>query len=159
MPRPELITAEQPLVVFRVGRFRYALPLPAVDRIVRAVEVTPLPGAPDVIAGVVNVEGRVVPVLDLRKRIGLPDRPLDPDQQFLITAGERSIVFIIDEAESVEMHPVVPSRNTPAFPELGLEHFGGVIALDGGLVLIHDGERFLSLEEARALDEAVAARK
>jgi chemotaxis signal transduction protein len=61
-----------PLVVFTLDEQRYALHLDAVKRIVRAVEVTPLPKAPQIVLGVVNVQGKVIPVMNLRSRFSLP---------------------------------------------------------------------------------------
>lgn len=53
---------------------RYALSLAQVERVIRAVEITPLPQAPEIITGVINVRGRVIPVVDIRKRFRLPVR-------------------------------------------------------------------------------------
>ena len=144
------------LVVFRLGEQRYALPLTAVERIVRAVEVTPLPGAPAIVLGAIDVEGRVLPVFNLRRRFLLPQREIDPADQFLIAwTARRMVALVIDEAQGVierEQSAVIASdRIAP-----GLEQFQGMVQLDDGLVLIHDLEKFLSLDEARALDEAMA---
>ncbi|HZL45845.1 MAG TPA: chemotaxis protein CheW [Opitutaceae bacterium] len=143
------------LVVFRLDEQRYALPLAAVERIVGAVEVTPLPGAPAIVLGAIDVEGRVLPVLNLRRRFLLPEREVSPVDQFLIAwTPWRMVALVIDEAHGVierEQSAVISSdRVVP-----GLEQFQGVIKLDDGLVLIHDLEKFLSLDEARALDEAM----
>jgi purine-binding chemotaxis protein CheW len=62
------------LVVFRLDERRYALPLAAVERVVRSVTVTPLPGAPAIVLGGINVHGRVLPVLNVRRRFRMPDR-------------------------------------------------------------------------------------
>jgi purine-binding chemotaxis protein CheW len=56
------------LVVFAFDEQRYALHLSAVERIVRMVEITPLPKAPEIVLGVVNVQGRIVPIVNIRKR-------------------------------------------------------------------------------------------
>lgn len=143
------------LVVFRLGEQRYALPLAAVERIVRAVEVTPLPGAPAIVLGAIDVEGRVLPVLNLRRRLRLPEREIGPADQFLIARTERrGVALVIDEAQGVierEQSAIIGSdRIVP-----GLGQFQGVVKLDDGLVLIHDLEKFLCLDEARTLDEAM----
>ncbi|MBF8302857.1 MAG: cheW40H-4 [Candidatus Dadabacteria bacterium] len=56
------------LVVLTLDEQRYALHLSAVERIVRVVEVTPLPKAPEIVLGVVNVQGQIIPVINIRKR-------------------------------------------------------------------------------------------
>ena len=137
------------LVVFRLDEQRYALPLASVERIVRAVEVTVLPDAPAIVLGAIDVTGRILPVLNLRRRFGLPERETLPSDQFLIAhPTRRAVVLVVDEAQGLIEYPVagiVP----------GLEQIQGVVKLDDGLVLIHDLEKFLSLDEARALDAAM----
>ena len=143
------------LVVFRLDRQRYALPLAAVERIVCAVEVTPLPGAPAIVLGAVDVEGRVLPVLNLRRRFLLPEQEVSPVDQFLIAwTARRMVALVMDEAQGViEREQSAVIRSDRIVP--GLEQFQGVVKLDDGLVLIHDLEKFLSLDEARTLDEAM----
>lgn len=143
------------LVVFRLDRQHYALPLAVVDRIVHAVEVTPLPGAPAIVVGAISVEGRVLPVFNIRRRFLLPEREIGLGDQFLIArSAGHEIALVIDEAQGVVEHPH-SAVTDPAHVATGLEQFAGVVELDEGLVLIHDLEKFLSLDEARALDEAI----
>jgi len=143
------------LVVFRLDEERYALVLGVVERIVRAAEVTPLPKAPTIVLGVIDLEGRVLPVLNIRRRFRLPERAIGPTDQFLIAQTEwRTVVLVVDEAEGViERSPAEIIGAAQIAP--GLEQIQGVINLDGGLVLIHDLEGFLSLDEERCLDEAM----
>jgi len=143
------------LVVFRLDERRYALTLVAVEQVVRAVDVTPLPGAPAIVLGAINVHGRVLPVINVRRRFLLPDREIGPTDWFLIArAAQRMVALVVDESQGVVERPradIVAS--TQIVP--GLQHFPGVVRLDDGLVLIHDLERFLSLDEAQALDQAM----
>ena len=143
------------LVVFRLDEQRYALSLAAVERIVRAVEVTLLPNAPPIVLGAIDVEGHVLPVLDVRRRFGLRRREISPADQFLVArTAPRTVVLVVDEAQGVierlQDEIIGSSQIAP-----GLEQFQGVVRLDDGLVLIHDLDKFLSLDEARALDEAI----
>jgi len=143
------------LLVFRLGAQRYALPLEAVERIVRAVEVTPLPGAPASVLGAIDVQGLVVPVLSIRRRFGLPQSDIGTSDQFVLTrAAQRRVALAIDTAEGVLEHPaeaiVDAARITP-----GAGQIRGVVRLDDGLVLIHDPQTFLSLDETVALDRAM----
>lgn len=143
------------LVVFCLDTRRYALSLTAVERIVRAVAVTALPRAPAIVLGVIDVAGEVLPVLDLRHRFGLPAKEIDPTSQFLIArTSRRTVVLVVDEAQEVAARAdagVVESADIVP----GLAHVRGVVRLGDGLVLIHDLETFLSLDEAQALDEAL----
>ncbi len=77
-----------PVVALMLDDIRYALPLTSVEQVVRAVEVTPLPDAPDIIMGVINVHGRVVPVVDIRRRFRLPARALSAGDQLVIAPAQ-----------------------------------------------------------------------
>lgn len=150
-----LVKDRMNMVVFLVERQRYGLPLGMVERIIRAVEVTSLPTSPEMVLGAIDVEGRVLPVLNLRRRLGLPERTIHPAQQFVLAkTARRAVALVIDEVLDVVEAPatgiVEPHQVAP-----GLEHLCGVAQLADGLVLIYDLERFLSLEEERALDRAL----
>jgi purine-binding chemotaxis protein CheW len=143
------------LLIFRLDDRRYALRLASVERVVRAAEITPLPHAPEIVLGVIDVGERVLPVLDTRRRFGLRSRELDPSDHFLIASTPQfPVALIIDDAvgvierherEIVEAESIVP----------GLERNQGVAKLDDGLVLIQNLAKFLSLEEARAVTAAL----
>jgi len=84
-------------VVFCLDDGRYALPLSNTVRIVRAAEITPLPAAPPNVLGALNVAGNVLPVFNLRRRFGLPERALAPADHLLIArTGDRTVVLTID---------------------------------------------------------------
>ena len=143
------------LLVFRLDDQRYALPLATVARVIRAVAVTPLPGAPAIVHGAIDVHGRVFPVVNVRRRFLMPDRAIGPADWFLLAHTARNtVVLVVDESEGViersQADIVASAQVVP-----GLEYFPGVVRLDEGLALIHDLDRFLSLDEARALDEAM----
>lgn len=144
------------LLVFELSGQRYGLSLSAVREVVRAVAITPLPGAPPVVEGAIDVRGRVVPVLDLRARFGLPPHALDPDQQLILArAGRRLVAVRADRVARLDSVPAtaieVATQVTPT-----LRHLAGVARLTDGLVLIHDLETFLSQAEAESLEDALA---
>jgi len=115
------------LVVFRLAEQRYALPLAAVERIVWAAEVTPLPKAPRIVLGVIDVAGQVLPVLNVRPRFRLPEHEISPADQFLIVrTAQRTVVLVIDEAQGVIERP---STDIVASAQIvpGLEQIQGVV--------------------------------
>lgn len=141
--------------MFGLDAGRYALPLAVVERIVRAAHVTPLPLAPPVVLGVIDVEGHVRPVFNLRRKFRLPERTVDPADQFLIArTAQRTVVLVIDAAHGVLECPAAAVIDA-AHIEPTTGHVRGVIPLEDGLVLIHDLEVLLSPDEGRALDEAM----
>ena len=143
------------IVIFSVENQRYALPLSAVDRVVRAVEVTPLPEGPDVVCGAVNVQGRIIPVINLRRRLGLDEREILISDQFIIArASKWSIALIVDSVNGVisqsgtdviDSNEIVP----------GMKYIEGVVKFGDEMVMVHNLERLLSLEEERALEYAI----
>ncbi len=143
------------LVVFSLDEQRYALQLSAVDRTVRMVEITPLPKAPEIVLGIITINGSIVPVLDIRRRFGLARRKAKLDDHLLIArTAERTVALIVDMVHGVIERPaheiVLPGTIVP-----GMEHVEGVVKLEDGVVFIHDLGGFLSLEEARALKSAL----
>lgn len=142
-------------LVFRLDDRRYALPLNVVERVVRAVEVTALPKAPGTVLGLIDVHGRLMPVLNVRRRFLMPGRDVSPADSFLLAhTARRAVALVIDESDGVlewSQGEVGVSTQIAS----GLESFPGVLRLDDGLVLIHDLETFLSFDEAAALDAAM----
>jgi len=143
------------LVTFSLDDRRFAVPLASVVRVERVVAATPLPQAPAIITGIVDFHGQVVPVADIRSRFGVPPRPIElKDQLLLLDTRKRTIAFLVDVVEgSVELPAdcLVDTETILA----GLEYVRGILKLEDGMVLIHDPESFLSLEEERTLDEAM----
>jgi len=152
-----LMNALRTLIVFSVEGQRFALRLTTVDRIERMVEITPLPKAPENVLGVVNRQGQIVPVFNLRHRLHLPERAIDPlDQLLFARTQHRSAALVVDAVEGVteadERDLITSDAVLP-----GLEMLEGVAKLRDGLALIHDLERFLSLKEEAALADALRA--
>lgn len=143
-------------MVFALDDRRYGLSLSVVERVVRMVDVTPLPQAPEIVLGVVNVQGRVVPVLNLRRRFRLPERDVAlTDQLVIARTAVRPVALAADAVAGVleySAQQAVTARDIVP----GIEYVEGVVKLADGLVLIHDLDKFLSLEEETALDRAIA---
>ena len=147
------------LVVFTIQDQRYALRLPAVERVVQAVELTPLPGAPEIVLGVFNLEGRVVPVVDVRRRFHLPRREVRLTDQLLVAhTASMSLGLLADRVDGLiepEEHEIVQAE--ALLP--GLRYVAGIATFADGLILIHDLATFLSLEEKRRLRDAMGGNK
>lgn len=98
-------------LVFEVGGRRYGLAAFEVVELVRVVAVVPLPAAPGWVEGVVNLRGRVVPVLDLRDRLGLPAKGVELSDQLLVARGrEFPVALRIDRALDLGRPEVGPGR-------------------------------------------------
>ena len=142
-------------VVFSLDGQRYALPLAAIERIVRAVEVTVLPHTPPMVLGVIDMAGCILPVLSLRQHFGLPYRDVVPADRFLIArTAARTVAVVIDEAQGVveRRHAV---GDGPGGIAPGFRKIQGVVKIDDDLVLVLDPERWLSADDAEALHAAI----
>ena len=145
------------LLVFTLDDWRYALELSIVERVYRAVAVTPLPDAPDIVLGVVNVRGNVLPVVDIRRRFRLPEKSLTPDDRLIIAHSTgRLVALVVDDVTGVVECAAKDITSASAIVP-GMEYVEGVARLKDGMILIHDLARFLSLEEKAVLEQALGA--
>jgi purine-binding chemotaxis protein CheW len=154
-PPPE--ARPQEVLLFTLERQRYGLPVASVRELVRAARLTPLPRAPDVVEGLLNLRGELIPVLDLRRRFRHAARPLSPGDHFIVaTTGARAVALRVDRAEG--LHVIAPDEWDTSPRELpGVGYVAGAAKLPDGLVLVHDLRSFLSEAEALQLDTALGA--
>lgn len=145
------------LVVFELHEQRYALRLAVVERIVRIAAITALPAAPAIVLGIVNIQGRLVPVVDPRTRFGLPLRDVELSDHLIVArTSRRPVALQVDAVEGV----VTCTRSQLATAEgapFDARYVEGVLKLEDGLVLIHDLDTFLSPIEDRQLAQALAS--
>jgi purine-binding chemotaxis protein CheW len=150
------------ILTFDLDGQRYGFPADSVVQVVQMVAISPLPGAPEVVEGVVNVRGSIVPVFDLRARLALPPRPIDPTQHLVILAtGTRSSAVRVDAAQDLVSIPddAIAGATTLAATGIGAKaarHVAGVAATADGTTIIYDLSAFLSLDESATLDHALA---
>ncbi|MGQ3685981.1 MAG: chemotaxis protein CheW [Candidatus Loosdrechtia sp.] len=143
------------LVVFKLDAMKFGVLLSFVERVVPVTEVTGLPGAPEIVLGIINMKGKIIPVVNIRKRFRLPVREIELSDRFIISrTSKRCLAIIADEVDGVAEYPeqkIITAANI--LPNL--EYIEGVIKTEDGMVLIHDLEKFLSLDEVSALDKAM----
>ena len=150
---------KQKIVLFSLDQPRYALPVSDVVKVERAVEITPVPKAPPSVSGVIDFHGDIIPVLDLRKLLGLPPREIHLEDQFIITrTSQRLVVLVADSVAGVYDHDENDGRAAGG-PFPFTEHLSGIAAMEHGIVLITDLENLFSLDEQRVLDVALAGRE
>jgi purine-binding chemotaxis protein CheW len=141
------------LVVFTLDAQRYALPLASVQRVVRMVEVTRLPKAPDMVLGVIDLQGNIIPVMSIRKRFGLaePETTLS-DQLIVADTATRSIALVVNSVTEV-VERKVEEVNEAENIVPGAQYVEGIIKFDDGILFIHNIDRFLSKKEEQQLDD------
>jgi purine-binding chemotaxis protein CheW len=144
------------LVAFRVGSEEYAVDIQKVHEINRFTELIALPHAPEFIQGILNLRGRVIPVMSLRKRFGLSDQSQDADTRILVTeiAG-RVVGFMVDSVSEVLRLPIESISPAPQLITNGqAEYLSGVGKSGDRLWVLLDLERMLSTGEMHALQKA-----
>ena len=144
------------LLTFSIDKQLYALRLPAIERLVRMVEVTPLPTAPDIVIGVIDLQGRIIPVLNLRKRLALPERQPQWNGHLIVAhTRTRCVALEVDSVRGIIGQTGEEIRAAETVVP-GIRHLAGVARLDDGILFIHDLDGFLSLEEEAGLNAALA---
>src|SRR5262245_54805748 len=108
----------QKLLLFELAARRCAVLARDVVEFVRAVEIRPLPHAPLVVEGIIDLRGEIVPVLDIRSRFRLAARPLQPSDHFLVViAGARKVALRVDRALSLLELATLPVADALHLPE------------------------------------------
>jgi purine-binding chemotaxis protein CheW len=143
-------------VVFTLNEQRYAVELSAVQRIVRIVEVTPLPKAPEIVLGVINLQGIIIAVFDIRKRFGLHEAEMDLSDQLIIArTATRTVALAVDSVSGIIERSEEEITESGRFVP-GSEYLEGVAKVEDSILLIHNLDRFLCLEEEKQLQEVLA---
>jgi purine-binding chemotaxis protein CheW len=134
-----------------------ALPLVNVDRVIMAVAVQPLPRAPKLVLGIINLAGKIIPVFNLRRRLGLPEHAVAASDCFIIAhSATRPLALVVDRVSiASDLAPGQIVTSPDILPELGPT--AGIAKLDGELTLIHDLNQFLNLAEDATLTRALNA--
>ncbi len=145
------------IVGFRIGNETYGVRIGAVREIVRVPEITNVPSAPALVEGVINLRGKIVPVVDLRKRFGQTEIQPDKKNRVLVVEFENKLVGLIVSAAS-EVLKIAPSEiESPGtlFAEGESGYVTGVGKLKGRLVILLDISKLLQRSEFKRLEEAV----
>jgi purine-binding chemotaxis protein CheW len=145
------------LVSFNLGSEEFAVDIAAVQEIVRMPEITQVPRSAEFVEGVVNLRGKIIPVVDLRKRFSLAVSPSTKSTRIIIvTIGGRTVGMIVDGvsevlrlgADAVEAAPELVTNTIDA------SFLRGIAKLEGRLLILLDLDLILNQEEARALEVA-----
>ena len=143
------------ILVFTIDGLDYAILLNVARRVIHAVEIRHLPKAPDIITGVINVNGEIIPVADIRKILNLQPKEIHPDEKLIIADTGRRIISILVDAVTgiteIDSNKITEAAANIAFTSL----LKGVVKTENGLILIYDLEKFLSLDEEAILDRAL----
>jgi len=138
--RKEQSEATFHLVTFQLGQEEYGIEIASVQEIIRATDITPVPGAPNHVRGVINLRGKIIPVVDLRTRFALPQAEANDSQRIVvIELKEKRIGMLVDGVSQVIRIPAGIVEEMPEEATNVAENFiKGVGKLDNRLVIILD---------------------
>ena len=145
-------TRDTQIVGFKVGRETYGIPIMALHEIVRVPEITAVPDAPAHLEGVINLRGKIVSVVDLRKRFGKPATALTRHSRILVVEHRGRLVGMIVDSAS-EVLKIAPSDIEPApamMKEGGLDCVTGLGKFQKRLIILLDIDKVLTVREPRA---------
>lgn len=143
------MSRETQVVGFQVGRETYGVPITSLHEIVRVPEITAVPDAPDYMEGVINLRGKIVSVLDLRKRFGKPAGTLHRQSRILVVEHRGRLAgMIVDAASEVLKIPESEIEPAPAMMlEGGLDCVTGLGKYKGRLIILLDVGKVLEFRE------------
>jgi purine-binding chemotaxis protein CheW len=153
------MSRELQIVGFQVGRESYGVPIAALHEIVRVPEITAVPDAPAYVEGVINLRGKIVSVVDLRKRFGKPATALDRRNRILVVEHRGRLAgMIVDSASEVVKLPESEIEAAPAMmQEGGLDCVTGLGKYNGRLIILLDIEKVLAGRETGKSEAAPEA--
>jgi purine-binding chemotaxis protein CheW len=146
------------IVGFRVGRETFGVDIALVHEIVRVPEITAVPDAPDFIEGVINLRGKIISLVDLRKRFREKEVARTRKNRVIVVEFEQKFVgLIVDAASEVLRVPASEIEPPPAVFEHGeLNYVTGVAKANGRLIILVDLAKVLQRGELRRLGEFAA---
>lgn len=143
------------LIGFSVGRETFGVPIEMVRQIVGVPDITAVPESPECVEGVINLRGKIVSIVDLRKRFGEKDIRNQKKNRVLVVEVEGKMVgLIVDSASEVIKIPRSEIEQPPnVFEESGLNYVTGVGKLNGRLIILVDLTKVLHKGELRRVGD------
>jgi purine-binding chemotaxis protein CheW len=142
-------------VGFRIGQETFALPIARVREIVRVPPIAAVPDAPACVEGVINLRGRIIPVMDLRKRFGEPAVAAPKKNRILVTEVDGRLVGLIVDAASEVLK--IPPAEIESVPDLladgGVNYVTGMSKFDSRLIILVDAAKLLQPGELKRIAE------
>lgn len=145
----ETVEEELHLVVFSLKDEEYGIPIQEVREILRVPEISRVPQAPPHVRGVINVRGQILPVVEIRSRLGLEPLEVTPGSRILLAeAADRVIGLLVDGVSQVLRIPVTATKGGEEMAAATADYVRGLAQLDSRLIILLDIARTLQLEAA-----------
>lgn len=145
------------IVSFHVGSEEFGLDILRVQEIIRHQHLTRVPNSPHFVDGVINLRGKVIPVVALRKRFGIAQEPTEGETRIVVLEIQTAIVgFIVDSVPEVLRIPIGAVSPPPRLGTIEREYVSGVAKLDDRLLMLLDVDRILTAQEGQPVMAAQA---
>ncbi|KAF1077595.1 chemotaxis protein CheW [Halodesulfovibrio sp. MK-HDV] len=143
------------LVTFSIGEEEFGVDILKVQEIIRTMEITKVPKAPVFVEGVINLRGKVIPIIDLRRRFGLSSKEHDKHTRIIVIEINNMIVgFVVDSVSEVLRIPAGTVEPPPAVVAgMESEYISGVGKLQDRLLILLDLDRLLSNDDLDVLGQ------
>jgi len=137
------------LVSFNIGEEEFGVDILKVQEINRMVEVTRVPNAPEYVDGVINLRGKVIPIIDLRRRFGMPRKEKDKNSRIIVVELTGKVLgFVVDAVSEVLRIPGSVTEPPPSIiAGIKAEYITAIGKLENRLLILLDLERVLTMEE------------
>lgn len=147
------------IVVFGMGKELFGVSIEEVHEIVRVPEITAIPDAPPFLEGMINLRGKILPVIDLRRRLRLSEAQRDKHTRVLIAEDEGRLVGLLVDAVSEVIR--IPEGALEPPPEMissiGVEYLSAVAKADGRLISLLNFRKVLGLDDLKRATAAARA--
>lgn len=141
------------LVSFNIGEEEFGVDILRVQEINRMVEITRVPNSPDYVEGVINLRGKVIPIIYMRKRIGMPSKPLDKDTRIIVVEIDKRVIgFIVDSVNEVlRINKSITEPPPSMVAGIDSDFITSIAKLDDRLLILLDLEKILTTSEVEEL--------
>jgi len=137
------------LVSFNIGNEEYAVDILKVQEINRMISITQIPNSPNFVEGVINLRGRVIPVISLRKKLGFTSKEIDNNSRIIVVeVNNKTIGFIVDGVSEVLRIPNSITENLPEITsKVNSKYITSIAKFDDRLIILLDLDKIISDEE------------
>lgn len=145
------------LVSFSIADEEYCVDILRVQEINRMSDITRVPNAPDYVEGVINLRGKVIPIIDLRKRIGMPTIAQDKDTRIIVVEVDSKVIgFIVDKVNEVlRINRSITEPPPPMATAIDSEYITAIGKLHERLLILLDLEKILSKTQTDKIEKLV----
>jgi purine-binding chemotaxis protein CheW len=137
------------LVSFNIGDEEFGVDILKVQEINRMTEITRVPNAPEFVEGVINLRGKVIPIIDLRNRLNMPQKEFYKQTRIVVVELENKIIgFIVDQVNEVlRINKSITEPPPPMVAGIEAEFITAIAKLEGRLLILLDLNRILTKDE------------